>query len=121
MILPPRNNLSRNEECAEARKMSFHHGLRGASFAVRRCFGPRFTFLAGRRSWPSIEPLCQFGHPKHIRIGEAIRFLRGAVVLADPHGPIEIGSHTAVCRYAVMQSVGGSITIGRRTCVGDFL
>lgn len=100
--------------------MSFRRRLRNAGFAARRCFGPDFRFLEGVHSWPIIEPLCQFGHPKHIRIGEAVRFLRGAVVLADPVGAVEIGSHSVICPYAVIQSAGGRIVVGRNTCVGDF-
>ena len=100
--------------------MPFRYMLRGASFSVRRYFGPHFAFMAGPRSWPTIEPLCKFEHPRQIRIGEAVRFLRGAVLLADHNGPIEIGSHTAICRFAVIQAAGGSVAIGQRACVGDF-
>lgn len=100
--------------------MFLRQRLSDAKFAARRCFGPGFGFIEGVRSFPTIEPMCQFAHPRHIRIGGAVRFLRGATVLADPVGTIDIGPGSSICRYAVVQSAGGTISMGRNALIGDF-
>ncbi|HEY1769213.1 MAG TPA: acyltransferase [Chthoniobacterales bacterium] len=67
-----------------------------------------------------MESLTKFSHPRRIRLGDRVQFLRGAVVLADPQGVIEIDDESTICRFVILQSLGGTIRIGKRTCVGDF-
>jgi len=69
---------------------------------------------------PHVEDLCQFEFAHNIRLGNRVRFLRGAVVLADPQGRIILEDDALVCRFAVIQSFGGTVRIGARTAVGDF-
>jgi acetyltransferase-like isoleucine patch superfamily enzyme len=98
-----------------------NHYFGGQKFALRRFLGyPPFAFEPDARRCPEIEPLCTFEHAHRIRIGEGVRFLRGAVVLADEVGEITIGPNSTICRYAIVQSVGGAVQIGARSCVGDF-
>ncbi len=67
-----------------------------------------------------IEPLCEFKCPSRIFLGSNVRFLRGAVVLADRHGEIRLNDGVAICRFSVIQSLGGLIEIGSNTVIGDF-
>lgn len=86
------------------------------TFARYRC---RFGRAHADATYPVAGPACEFENPGHIIVGRNVRFLRGAVVLANG-GEVRIGDHSTVCRYAVVQSAGGVLTIGRNTCVGDF-
>jgi len=80
----------------------------------------RFGKLHAGAKYPWLEAHCQFGYPNRILLGSGVKFLRGAVVLADPNGRIEIGDRSTICRYSVVQSVGGIIQIGSDSLVGDF-
>jgi acetyltransferase-like isoleucine patch superfamily enzyme len=95
--------------------------------------GHLFSRILARRLWwrfskindqvkspPYIEALCQFAVTRNIHLGNRVKFLRGAVVLADPCGRIELNDDSAICRFSVVQSLGGTIRIGRRSFVGDF-
>lgn len=66
------------------------------------------------------EPYTDFKYRYRIWLGKDVRFLRGAMVYADKWGEIHIGDESAVCRYAIVQSVGGSIQLGARVLIGDF-
>ena len=80
----------------------------------------RFGKLHSGGTYPQLEAQCQFRYPGRIVLGRGVKFLRGAVVLADTHGCIEIGNNSTICRYSVVQSVGGIIQIGSDSSVGDF-
>jgi len=80
----------------------------------------RFAKLHGTASYPRIDALCEFRYPGRIAVGRNVKFLRGAIVSADPIGWIEINDDSAIARYAVVQTVGGTITIGRNSAIGDF-
>ena len=75
----------------------------------------RFAKLHGTASYPRIDALCEFRYPGRIAVGRNVKFLRGAIVSADPIGWIEINDDSAIARYAVVQTVGGTITIGRNS------
>lgn len=79
----------------------------------------RFSRLHDGASFPRIEPLCEFSDDVRICLGDGVEFLRGAVVLANGGGTIEIGNHSKVCRYSVVQAAGGFIRIGYQSCIGD--
>lgn len=64
--------------------------------------------------------MCSFSYPERISIGLNVRFLRGAVILSDPIGSVSFSDDVTVCRYAIVNSSGGSINIGARTLIGDF-
>lgn len=80
----------------------------------------RFGKLHTAAKYPRLEAHCQFRYPDRILLGSEVKFLRGAVILADPTGIIEIGDKSTICRYSVVQSVGGIIRIGTNSLVGDF-
>ena len=80
----------------------------------------RFGKLYPEATYPQIDALCQFKCARRILLGSKVKFLRGAVILADSTGRIEIGDKSTVCRYSVIQSVGGVISIGPDSLVGDF-
>ena len=80
---------------------------------------PRFSPDRGGRR-VVIARGASFRYRPRIRVGRRTRFLPGSVVLSDPHGFIDIGSECIICRYAILQSVGGRITIGDRCLIGDF-
>jgi len=80
----------------------------------------RFGKLYPKASYPKIEPCCQFGCSKRIILGSNVSFLWGAVIIADATGRIEIGDNSTLCRYSILQSVGGVISIGTDSLVGDF-
>ena len=80
---------------------------------------PRFSCARGGRR-VVVARGTRFRYRPRIRIGRRTRFLPGSVVLSDPRGFIDIGSECIVCRYAILQSVGGRITIGDRCLIGDF-
>jgi len=46
----------------------------------------------------SIEHGCSFRHRRRIRVGREVRFLRGAVVLADPDGTVTLRDGAVICR-----------------------
>jgi acetyltransferase-like isoleucine patch superfamily enzyme len=83
---------------------------------------PKVTFglLRDKNVVPLIEEMCQFRFSDRIFIGKNVSFLRGCVVLADPNGLIKIEDNSTICRFAIVQSVGGKIQIGRDTVIGDF-
>jgi len=101
-----------------ARIMSRAH--REALAIIRFLRSPRFDLVGGFRHAPTIEPLCQFSKTDRIRLGHGVRFLRGAVVLADGGGTISLGDGSIICRFAVVQAMDGRIEIGDRSVVGDF-
>jgi acetyltransferase-like isoleucine patch superfamily enzyme len=69
---------------------------------------------------PYLEGLCLFKHPQNIYLGNRVRFLRGATVLADLKGRIILEDDVIISRFAVIESIGGNIRIGKRSGVGDF-
>jgi len=92
-----------------------------------------FSRILARRLWlsfskindqvkspPYLEDLCLFKHPRNIYLGNRIRFLRGATVLADPIGRIILEDDVIVSRFAIVESIGGNIRIGKRSGLGDF-
>jgi acetyltransferase-like isoleucine patch superfamily enzyme len=87
-------------------------------------FRHRFIFLADIRNtgyiYPSIEPLCDFKFTSRIFVSANVRFLRGAVVISDAIGSIKIGENSVICRYAIVQSCGGQMIIGKSTLIGDY-
>lgn len=88
---------------------------------LARRFWLCFSKLNGTvKSPPYVENFCQFARAKNIFVGNRVRFLRGAMVLADERGRIELGDDAVICRFAVIQSLGGLIRIGKRTGIGDF-
>ena len=88
---------------------------------LARRFWCRFSKLNGAvKSPPHVAELCQFAHPRNIFLGNRVRFLRGAMVLADPAGRIELGDDAIIRRFAVLESLVGLIRIGKRSGVGDF-
>lgn len=80
----------------------------------------RFGKLHEAANYPRIDGLCEFRYPERIVVGRDVKFLRGASVLADPAGRIEIDDESAIARYAVVQAVGGIISIGKDSTIGDF-
>jgi acetyltransferase-like isoleucine patch superfamily enzyme len=82
---------------------------------VRRRFGG----LGPDATYPVVEAGCEFDDCSRIAVGRHVRFLRGAVVLAQG-GTIQLGDDSVVARYAVVQATGGRIRIGSRVAVGDF-
>lgn len=80
----------------------------------------RFGKLHSGGTYPQLEAQCQFRYPRRIVLGRGVKFLRGAVVMADALGRIELGDNSTICRYSVVQSVGGIIQIGSDSLVGDF-
>lgn len=80
----------------------------------------QFNYLRNPFVLPEIESACVFREAQRIWLGNHVRFLRGAMIEADLSGRIEIRDGAAVCRFAIIQSVGGEIVIGRRSCIGDF-
>lgn len=50
------------------------------------------------------------------KVGAGVRILRGSLV----EGNVEIEDKTVICRWSVVQSLGGWIRIGARSSVGDF-
>ena len=94
-------------------------------YALSRIAARRFWWFFtkidnGVHSPPCIERFCQFAVRRNIHLGNKVKFLSGAVVLADLQGRIELNDDVTICRYSVVQSLGGKIRIGRRTCVGDY-
>lgn len=81
----------------------------------RTCFGKLYP----QANYPQIEALCQFKCARRIFLGSNVKFLRGAVILADSTGHIEIGAESTICRYSIVQSAGGVISIGIDSLVGD--
>lgn len=67
-----------------------------------------------------IESLCEIKNPHWVSVGGNNLFQRGSVILADSPNSIFIGKESCICRYSVVQSVGGFIRIGNRTQIGDF-
>lgn len=86
----------------------------------RRLRQPKFRLLDGWRNPPAIGAQCEFKSPGRIAVGKGVEFLTGAVVCADEQGSIEIGAHSSICRYAIIQSIGGRIKIGHTVMIGDF-
>jgi acetyltransferase-like isoleucine patch superfamily enzyme len=75
--------------------------------------------------WPGNAPVQREAYTaircRHrIWLGTDVRFLRGAMVYADRVGEIHIGDGATICRYAVVQSAGGTIRLGARVLIGDF-
>ena len=70
-------------------------------------------------NYPFVEPFSKFSYTSRIIVGYNVSFLQGAIVLADKIGLIEIGDNSTICRYSVVQSVGGNILIGRNSVIGD--
>ncbi len=96
-------------------------------------FGNILSRIAARRLWwrfskindkvkspPYLERLCLFKHARNIYLGNRVRFLRGATVLADAKGRIILEDDVIISRFAVIESIGGNIRIGKRSGVGDF-
>jgi len=94
--------------------------MKGMARARMLAQGRRLARDLDDRSWRSVraEPGARVVGHRDVRAGRGVRLLRGAQVLADP-GRIELGDDVVVCRWAVVQSVGGSIHIGARSSVGD--
>ncbi len=80
----------------------------------------RFGKLYHATNYPRIDALCEFRYPEKILLGRNVKFLRGAVILADPIGRIEINDDSAIARFAVVQAAGGTILIGKDSTIGDF-
>jgi len=72
------------------------------------------------KSPPHVSRHCEFGCAKNIYLGNRVQFLRGSTILADEKGKIIIDDDSAICRFAILQSFGGIIRIGKRTFIGDF-
>lgn len=81
---------------------------------------PLFRGGPAARLGVRIQRGCSFGHRRRITVGRGVRFLRGAIVHADPEGKIVLQEGAVICRYAILQSVGGTIEVGARSSVGDF-
>lgn len=81
---------------------------------------PAFSRLPGANGPVEVQALCDFSRRDRIFVGDDVRFLRGAMVYADAKGKIILHNHAVVCRYAVLQSLGGDISIGENSMIGDF-
>lgn len=46
--------------------------------------------------------------------------MRGAIVEVDRRGKLTLGEGAVLCRYTIVQTLGGHIQIGAHTAVGDF-
>jgi len=95
----------------------------GLAKQLVRLFHSHWPFFCGgprTRLFVSIERGCSFRYRRRITVGRGVRFLRGAVLLADPNGTVTLHDGAVVCRYAVVQSAGGTIDIGERSSIGDF-
>lgn len=66
------------------------------------------------------EAYSDFRYKQKIWLGKNVKFLRGAMVYADPKGELQIGDGSVVCRYAVIQTLGGKIKLGSNVLIGDF-
>jgi acetyltransferase-like isoleucine patch superfamily enzyme len=98
--------------------MNFQHFL--SRLFARRLWSRFSKIDSSVTSPPYLEPLCHFEYPKNIRLGNRVKFLRGAVVIADEKGCITLNEDVTICRFSVIQSLTGNIRIGKRTCIGDF-
>jgi carbonic anhydrase/acetyltransferase-like protein (isoleucine patch superfamily) len=94
--------------------------MRGKDRARAALRGRRLVRDLDDRAWRTVaaESGARVVGHRGVRAGLRVRLLRGAQVLADP-GRIDLGDDVVVCRWAVVQSVGGSIRIGARSSVGD--
>jgi acetyltransferase-like isoleucine patch superfamily enzyme len=95
-----------------------------AALQTNRCvwralFGPRLQLPAGMFSYPAVGNHCRFSFPKNIVCHRNVRLLQGACTLADPKGKIVLHEGVTICRYTILQSVGGVLTIGAYSLVGD--
>ena len=66
------------------------------------------------------EAFTDFRYRQNIFLGKNIKFLRGAMVYADPKGKLYIGDDSVICRYVIIQTVSGKIKIGKSVLIGDF-
>jgi acetyltransferase-like isoleucine patch superfamily enzyme len=91
-------------------------------FAVPRIFAlrglPRLLGDAPMHP-PRVEKYCTFVEPSRIFAAAGVEFRQGAIVRADPLGKITIGRSSVIGRYAIVESVGGEITIGERVLISD--
>lgn len=83
-----------------------------------RC--PGLQRRGAQRLVPVIEAGCEFTWPSRITVGDGVQFYRGSVLLADPVGEMILENRAVVCRYVIIQSLGGTIRIGENSVVGDF-
>lgn len=80
----------------------------------------KFSYLDSGGSYPYIDNLCHFENTSNIYCGKDVKFLRGCCVMANNNGRVLIGNGSSICRFSIVQSVGGTIMIGENTCIGDF-
>ena len=66
-----------------------------------------------------IEPFVQVTGSRSIFLQRGVRIHRGAILDASS-GSLHMAPYSQICRYAIVQTVGGRIDIGRNTCVGDY-
>lgn len=67
-----------------------------------------------------VERLCEFRNPHWIMMKGENLIQRGTVIWADRPNSITIGHNSTVSRYSIIQTVGGNISIGDRTQIGDY-
>jgi acetyltransferase-like isoleucine patch superfamily enzyme len=96
-----------------------HKVLNFYSWLLDIIFCPGFI-LKGRLYPPHIESGCKFYKTSRISVGIGVKFLRGAMLYSDSKGMIELGDRVIICRCAILQSVGGRISIGSDSLIGDF-
>lgn len=87
---------------------------------IQRVWYPQFELQERTENLPFMESGCEFEWAARITVGRRVKFLRGAMVLADPVGRIVLADDVTICRYAIVQSIGGCIAIGANSLVGDF-
>jgi acetyltransferase-like isoleucine patch superfamily enzyme len=79
----------------------------------------RCRSLDGGHAIPRAGGGVRLRHRRGIFLGGAVSVLRGAEIDATG-GRVQIANGTSICRWAVVQALGGFVDIGANSLVGDF-
>jgi len=114
-------------ESRERINLKGEHAMLGGTTTLYRISRRLRRAWLTRVRWPNLsvgigfdtQVNVQLSGVGNIRPGKYVRLLTGSIINSQS-GEVRIGDNTTICRYAVVDPVGGYIHIGNQSLVGDF-